>query len=119
MVKQPEDPESWSVQVWAESPPPLCCCTMAKRLRHLGPQRDFLKTATLQTVRCSHTPPACDGRNSRSRFSPQILRSIDSDSADGFPSHQQEAMQMGLDSGKGKIIEYSIQKVCHSSLLCS
>lgn len=42
----------------------------------------------------------------------QILRSIDSDSADGFPSHQQEAMQMGLDSGKGKIIEYSIQKVC-------
>ncbi len=43
----------------------------------------------------------------------QILRSIDSDSADGFPSHQQEAMQMGLDSGKGKIIEYSIQKVLH------
>lgn len=42
---------------------------------------------------------------------PQILRSIDSDSADGFPSHQAEAMQMGLDSGKGKIIEYSIQKV--------
>lgn len=41
----------------------------------------------------------------------QVLRSIDSDSADGFPSHQAEAMQMGLDSGKGKIIDYSIQKV--------
>ena len=41
----------------------------------------------------------------------QVLRSIDSDSADGFPSHQEEAHKMGLDSGKGKIIDVSIQKV--------
>lgn len=46
----------------------------------------------------------------------QILRSIDSDSADGFPTHQAEAMKMGLDSGKGKIIEYSIQKVGSSTV---
>lgn len=41
----------------------------------------------------------------------QLLRSIDSDSADGFPSQHAEASRLGLDSLKGKIIDYSIQKV--------
>mmetsp|Transcript_18608 Transcript_18608/g.56169 ORF Transcript_18608/g.56169 Transcript_18608/m.56169 type:complete len:842 (-) Transcript_18608:570-3095(-) len=40
----------------------------------------------------------------------QLLRSIDSDSADGFPSQHAEASRLGLDSLKGKIIDYSIQK---------
>lgn len=42
--------------------------------------------------------------------SPQVFRSIDSDSAEGFPQSNAEAASLGLDSGKGRIIEFSIQK---------
>ena len=40
----------------------------------------------------------------------QIFRSIDSDSADGFPASNAEAARLGLDSNKGRVVEFSIQK---------
>ena len=40
----------------------------------------------------------------------QVFRSIDSDSADGFPASSTEAAYLGLDSSKGRIVEFSIQK---------
>lgn len=40
----------------------------------------------------------------------QVFRSIDSDSASGFPQNFADVAAMGLDSSKGRIIEYSIQK---------
>jgi hypothetical protein len=40
----------------------------------------------------------------------QIFRSIDSDSAEGFPASNAEAAHLGLDSNKGRVVEFSIQK---------
>ncbi len=40
----------------------------------------------------------------------QVFRSIDSDSADGFPASSSEAAYLGLDSSKGRIVDFSIQK---------
>ena len=39
-----------------------------------------------------------------------MFRSIDSDSAEGFPASSAEAAYLGLDSSKGRIVEFSIQK---------
>ena len=51
-------------------------------------------------------------RGSSPGFAPQaqVFRSIDSDSAEGFPASNAEAAHLGLDSNKGRVVEFSIQK---------
>ena len=116
MVMAPADPESWHVQVWSQYATTLhCCCPDGMRRRN---HFVWLPAATswYRALSTAAGQMACLIEKVTPEMSAcvsvlaQILRSIDSDSADGFPSQQAEAMQMGLDSGKGKIIEYSIQK---------
>jgi phospholipase D1/2 len=40
----------------------------------------------------------------------QLFRSIDSDSAEGFPSAEEGAYEAGLSMGKGKVIDASIHR---------